>query len=96
MLLNTCLTVEAHKANSHANKGWETFTESVINIVSAYGGASFNKTGVSKGIVFMAWGAPAAKRLTKVDKVIVSISYGNAHTYTKHLYRKNTWSLVVP
>ena len=30
LLLNTCLTVRAHYANSHKNKGWETFTNAVI------------------------------------------------------------------
>ena len=31
LLLNATLTVEAHKAGSHQNKGWETFTDSVIS-----------------------------------------------------------------
>ncbi len=30
LLLNATLTVEAHKAGSHQNKGWETFTDNVI------------------------------------------------------------------
>ena len=34
LLLNATLTVEAHKAGSHQNKGWERFTDSVINILS--------------------------------------------------------------
>ncbi|KAG9527120.1 uracil-DNA glycosylase, partial [Aureobasidium melanogenum] len=33
LLLNTCLTVRAHEANSHAGKGWEKFTQKVIDIV---------------------------------------------------------------
>jgi uracil-DNA glycosylase len=69
LLLNTCLTVRAHQANSHANQGWEQFTQKIIDIVCMYGGANLNKTGVSKGVVFLAWGAPAAKRVDKVDKV---------------------------
>ena len=32
LLLNAVLTVKAHEANSHANKGWEDFTDAVINI----------------------------------------------------------------
>ena len=35
LLLNTCLTVEAHKANSHQKRGWEDFTMAVINYVSS-------------------------------------------------------------
>ena len=59
LLLNTCLTVRAHEANSHANRGWEKFTQKVIDIVAAKR---------SNGVVFLAWGSPAAKRIVKVDK----------------------------
>lgn len=59
------------KAASHSNKGWETFTDKVIEVVDKYGGSNLGDTnGVSRGIVFMAWGAPAAKRVAKLDKVI--------------------------
>ena len=59
LLLNTCLTVRAHEANSHAGRGWEKFTQRVIDIVAAKR---------MKGVVFLAWGAPAGKRVAKVDK----------------------------
>jgi uracil-DNA glycosylase len=58
LLLNTCLTVQAHQAASHAGKGWEKFTEAVIDIVAKQ----------SRGVVFLAWGSPALKRTAKVDK----------------------------
>lgn len=51
-LLNTTLTVEAHKANSHKDIGWETFTDTVIQKISD------NKTNV----VFMLWGSHARKK----------------------------------
>ena len=35
LLLNTVLTVRAHQAHSHANHGWEEFTDTVIRAVSA-------------------------------------------------------------
>ncbi|KAJ4296094.1 uracil DNA glycosylase [Collariella sp. IMI 366227] len=35
LLLNTCLTVRAHEANSHSNRGWERFTQKVIDLVAA-------------------------------------------------------------
>lgn len=60
LLLNTCLTVQAHKANSHANHGWERFTQRIIDLVAQ------KRT---RGVVFMAWGASAATRVQKVDKV---------------------------
>jgi uracil-DNA glycosylase len=59
LLLNTCLTVRAHEANSHSNRGWEKFTQKVIDLVAQ------KRT---RGVVFLAWGSPAAKRVVKVDK----------------------------
>ena len=59
LMLNTCLTVRAHEANSHSNKGWEKFTQKVIDTVAKVR---------SKGVVFLAWGAPAAKRVAKINK----------------------------
>ena len=58
-MLNTCLTVRAHEANSHSNHGWERFTQRVIDLVAQ------KRT---RGVVFMAWGTPAGKRVTKIDK----------------------------
>ncbi|WAO84169.1 Uracil-DNA glycosylase [Fusarium falciforme] len=60
LMLNTCLTVRAHEANSHANRGWERFTQKVIDLVVQ------KRT---RGVVFMAWGTPAGKRVQKVDRV---------------------------
>ncbi|PHH68104.1 hypothetical protein CDD80_245 [Ophiocordyceps camponoti-rufipedis] len=59
LMLNTCLTVRAHEANSHANRGWERFTQRIIDLVAQ------KRT---RGVVFMAWGTPAGKRVQKVDK----------------------------
>lgn len=58
LLLNTCLTVRAHEANSHANRGWERFTQKVIDLVAARRAC---------GVVFMAWGTPAGKRVVKIN-----------------------------
>ncbi len=53
LLLNTVLTVRAHQANSHQNKGWEIFTDKIIEEV--------NKQ--DRPIVYFLWGRPAqAKR----------------------------------
>lgn len=56
-MLNTCLTVRAHAANSHAKKGWERFTQKVIDVVAK------QRKG---GVVFLAWGASAEKRVARV------------------------------
>ena len=69
-MLNTCLTVRAHSAGSHQGKGWEQFTDRVIETVDRYGGANLGKkSGVGRGVVFLAWGAWAAKRVAKLSKV---------------------------
>ncbi|KAI5235358.1 uracil-DNA glycosylase [Aureobasidium subglaciale] len=58
LLLNTCLTVRAHEANSHAGKGWEKFTQKVIDLVCQ------KRT---NGVVFLAWGSPAQKRCAGIN-----------------------------
>lgn len=52
LLLNTVLTVRAHQANSHQGKGWEQFTDAVINAVNAQ----------DRPIVYMLWGKPAQSK----------------------------------
>jgi uracil DNA glycosylase len=70
LMLNTCLTVRARTAGSHQGKGWEQFTDRVIEVVDRYGGANLGaKSGFGRGVVFLAWGAWAAKRVTKLSKV---------------------------
>ena len=63
--LNTCLTVRAHKANSHSKKGWESFTDAVLNAVLQRA----NATG--HGVVFFVWGLPAQKTCERlrIDEV---------------------------
>lgn len=58
LLLNTALTVQAHQANSHKDKGWETFTDAVISAVNA-------KT---DPVVFVLWGANARKKISLIDQ----------------------------
>jgi uracil-DNA glycosylase len=52
LLLNSVLTVEAQQAGSHQNRGWELFTDRIINVLNS------NR----KNIVFMLWGAHAQKK----------------------------------
>ena len=49
LLLNATLTVEAHKAGSHQNRGWEQFTDAAIRILNEQ----------DRPIVFLLWGRPA-------------------------------------
>ncbi|KAB8343202.1 hypothetical protein FH972_022792 [Carpinus fangiana] len=59
LMLNTCLTVRAHEANSHAKHGWEAFTQAVIDLVAKK----------ARGAVFLAWGRPAQERVRAVKKM---------------------------
>ncbi|WP_421765634.1 uracil-DNA glycosylase [Ekhidna sp.] len=57
LLLNATLTVEARKAGSHQNKGWETFTDRVLEVVS----------NEKEHVVFLLWGAYAQKKGAIID-----------------------------
>jgi len=58
LLLNATLTVRAHQAGSHQKKGWEQFTDSVINILN----------NEKLHIVFFLWGAYAQKKGESIDR----------------------------
>jgi uracil-DNA glycosylase len=57
LLLNTVLTVRAHNANSHQKKGWENFTDAVIQSIGSR----------EQHTVFILWGKPAAKKTSLID-----------------------------
>lgn len=57
-LLNATLTVRARNAGSHQNKGWETFTDEVIRLISDE----------KEGVVFMLWGAFAIRKSQLIDE----------------------------
>ncbi len=56
-LLNATLTVRAHQAGSHQNKGWETFTDKVIHSLAES----------KDNIVFLLWGAYAQRKGEFID-----------------------------
>lgn len=58
LLLNATLTVEAHRAGSHQNRGWEVFTDEVIMRLSQD----------RAGLVFMLWGSYAIKKGAFIDR----------------------------
>ncbi|KAF5367126.1 hypothetical protein D9758_003995 [Tetrapyrgos nigripes] len=69
LMLNTCLSVQPGNPGSHSGKGWEQFTDKVVDVVNKYGGANLpSGGGVGRGVVFMAWGAFAQERVAKLDK----------------------------
>lgn len=57
LLLNSVLTVEKHKAGSHQGKGWENFTDKVVEVLS-------NR---ERPCVFLLWGSYAQKKGAVID-----------------------------
>jgi uracil-DNA glycosylase len=58
LLLNAVLTVEQSNANAHQGKGWEQFTDRVIELVNAR----------CEHVVFMLWGSYAQKKGARIDQ----------------------------
>lgn len=58
LLLNAVLTVERGQAGSHQGKGWETFTDAVVQLL----------TDGREGVVFMLWGSYAQKKGAVIDR----------------------------
>lgn len=52
LLLNATLTVRAHQAGSHQNRGWETFTDAVIRTLAEE----------RSHIVYILWGSYAQRK----------------------------------
>ncbi len=57
LLLNSVLSVECAKAASHQGKGWETFTDRVIDVINRE----------REGVVFMLWGSYAQRKGAIID-----------------------------
>ena len=58
LLLNSTLTVQAHRAGSHQGKGWEEFTDAAIAALSQQ----------REGLVFMLWGSYAIRKGEHIDR----------------------------
>ena len=57
LLLNSVLTVAANSAASHRGKGWETFTDRVVEVVNRE----------RENVVFMLWGSYAQRKGGVID-----------------------------
>ena len=66
LLLNTVLTVEAHRAGSHARRGWERFTDAALAAVSAR----------REHAVFLLWGNHARRKAAIVDRACHTVIEG--------------------
>ncbi len=77
LLLNSVLTVEAHKAASHAGRGWERFTDAVVEILSTR----------HSGIVYMLWGSYAQKKGVTIVNPHNNLILKSAHPSPLSVYR---------
>ena len=77
LLLNSILTVEAHKAGSHKKFGWEAFTDQVIRATN----------GLPQPIAFVLWGNFAIKKATMIQSEAPRLVLTSAHPSPLSAYR---------
>lgn len=58
LLLNASLTVRHGKPNSHRDRGWERFTDRVVQVLDQE----------REGLVFLLWGSAARRKAERVDR----------------------------
>ncbi len=84
LMLNTVLTVRAHQANSHQGKGWEKFTDAVIQAVNAQ----------DRPIVYLLWGKPAQSKipmLTNPKHLILKAPHPSPLSAFRYRHKKHSW-----
>ena len=81
LLLNATLTVRAHQAGSHQNRGWETFTDAAIRALAEE----------KENLVFILWGSYAQKKGAFIDRV--ENGQEAVDTFKKHA--KNYYDLIL-
>lgn len=57
LMINSVLTVEKGKAGSHHNRGWEQFTDKVIQLINDK----------KQGVIFLLWGNSAQRKAKRID-----------------------------
>ena len=72
LLLNNTLTVVANQAHSHANLGWQTFTDRVISKLNDH----------PQPIVFLLWGKAAAQKAASIQHATTSLCLTAPHPIT--------------
>ena len=77
LLLNSVLTVEAHKAGSHKTFGWEQFTDSVISSTNA----------LPQPIAFVLWGNYAIKKANLIHADAPRLVLTGVHPSPLSAYR---------
>lgn len=77
LLLNSVLTVEAHKAGSHRKFGWEAFTDAAISATNA----------LPQPIAFLLWGNYAIKKASLIETEAPRLVLASAHPSPLSAYR---------
>ncbi len=87
LMLNACLTVRADTPNSHAGKGWETFTDAAIQAVNQ----------LARPVVFLLWGAYAKKKLKLIDEsrhVVITSAHPSPLSATNGFFGSKPFSKI--
>lgn len=80
LMLNAVLTVLANSPASHKGKGWEQFTDAVINALNTQ----------KEGIVYMLWGKYAQEKGVVIDRNNnLVLTSGHPSPYSAHLFFGN-------
>ena len=85
LLLNSILTVKKGKPGSHQMKGWEVFTDAVIEILSQE----------KENLVFMLWGAYAYKKGEKINRnkhLVIETSHPSPFSADKGFFKSKQFS----
>lgn len=85
LLLNAVLTVRARTPNSHANKGWEQFTDAALRAVN----------GLPRRVVFVLWGAYAQKKvplITGSQHVVLKAAHPSPYSADKGFFGSRPFS----
>ena len=77
LLLNTVLTVEKGKANSHANWGWQKLTDAVIAVTNR----------LPQPVAFVLWGAQAQKKAALIESAAPRLVLSAPHPSPLSSYR---------
>ncbi len=77
LLLNTVLSVERGKANSHKDYGWQTFTDAVIRAAGA----------LAQPVAFVLWGAQAQKKQALIGQEGARLVIASPHPSPLSSYR---------
>lgn len=87
LLLNSTLTVEAHKAGSHQGHGWEQLTDEAVKQLSEQ----------RDGIVFLLWGSWAIRKGEVIDRskhLVLSSSHPSPLSASRGFFGNHHFSLV--